>query len=392
MPEKIKLNLFTNYTGDAQYSMLSYAAQLEKSLKSYFTDKCQTAILTPKETAFGKIIKQNFIGKKLDSYWCRFISHPAIARKVCCGINHITDHNNSYLIRYLDSSRTVVTCHDLVYFRMPDKKVNDKFFSPRHAIRKYTVSGLKKAARIIADSENTKRDIIELLGVPYAKIAVIPPGIRPCFNKIEDAYVLNKERKRLGFDWNKTVLHVGTNSYYKNVDAVIHALKILHERAGKDIHFVKVGKDFSPKQKDFIIKSGIEGHVHYMGNLNDNDLNLVYNLSDILVFPSLYEGFGWPPLEAMACGMPVVCSSRGSLGEVVGNSATLIEPCDYKGIAEAIMTLMSDPNIRQSKIEQGFNNIKRFDWKKMAEEVLAIYQEIERASPGEKHGIRKILK
>ena len=376
--KKINVNLFTNYAGDAQYSMLSYAAQLEKNLKLYFMDSCQTAVFTSLETRFGKIIRRNLIGRKLDSYWNRFAKHPIIAKKISDGINHIIDHNNSYLIKYLDPRRTVVTCHDLIYFRIPDKKENNKLLFPRHAIRKYTISGLKKAAKIIADSENTKKDIIELFDMPPQKITVIYPGIKSCFHKIKDTDILKEGRKRLNFNWDKTMLHVGENLYYKNINTILYALKILHERGSKETHFVKVGKNFTSEQKDLILKLNIKDHVHYLGNLDDNDLNLIYNLSSVLVFPSLYEGFGWPPLEAMACGTPVVCSDRGSLKEILGDSAIFVEPYDQEGIAAAISILISDPEIRQHKIKQGFENIKRFDWKKMAEAVFKVYQEVEK--------------
>jgi len=376
--KKINVNLFTNYAGDAQYSMLSYATQLKKSLGSYFINNCQTAVFTPTETTFSKIIRNNFIGKKADSYWRRFVSHPAIARKICDGVNHIIDHNNSYLIRYLDPMRTVITCHDLIYFRIQDRKINKEFLSPRHAIRKYTVSGIKKAARIISDSENSKKDLMELFDVPPDKIVVIYPGIRPCFNKIEDSNVLDEGRKKLGFNWSNTILHVGENLYYKNIESIFHTLKILLKWGVENIHFVKVGKDFSLEQKNLILKLGIDKYVHNIGNLDDDDLVLVYNLSDVLVFPSLYEGFGWPPLEAMACGTPVVCSNKGSLNEIVGDSAIFIEPHDHEGIAKAILTLIFDPEIRQDRIRQGFENVKRFDWKKTAEAVFQTYREVEK--------------
>ena len=377
MPEKIKVNLLMNYIGDAQYSMLSYATQLEDSLCFHFRDTCQTAVFTPAETSFDKIMRKSRIGKKMDSYWNRFVEHPMIAKRISDGINHITDHNNSYLIRYLDPGRTVITCHDLIYFRIQDKERFDKSsLSPRHIIRKYTVSGLKKAAKIIADSENTKRDIIDLFDLTSDIIMVIYPGIRHCFNKIKDKDTIHRGKERLHFDWDKTILHVGTNSYYKNIDAILYALKILHKEGNKEIHFVKVGKDFTPEQKDLILNLKIETYVHYLGNLGDDDLSMVYNLADVLVFPSLYEGFGWPPLEAMACGTPVVCSDKGSLSEVVGNAALIVNPYNYEEIAKAISVLISDPKIRHNKIVQGFDNIKRFDWKKTAEAVFELYKEI----------------
>lgn len=376
MLKKIKVNLFVNYAGDDQYSMLSYAAQLKKNLKSHFADSCQAVVFTPNETGFGKIIRRNFIGRKIDSYCNRFVKYPIIAKKISSGINHITDHNNSYLIKYLNPLRTVITCHDLIYFRNLSNWKNNKLPLFQHAIRKYSISGLKKTARIIADSENTKKDIIELFTVLHDKIVVIYPGIRLCFNKIKDVDILNKGKKKLNFNWDKTILHVGENLHYKNIDAILYALKILHEGGDKGIHFIKVGKDFTSRQKDLILKLKIKSYVHYMGNFSDDDLNLVYNLSNVLVFPSLYEGFGWPPLEAMACGTPVVCSNKGSLNEVVRDAAILIKPHDHKGIAKAILALISNPEICQNKIEQGFENIKRFDWKRTAEMVFQVYQEV----------------
>ncbi|MFH1702703.1 MAG: glycosyltransferase family 1 protein [Nitrospirota bacterium] len=377
MSEKIKVNLLTNYVGDTQYSMLSYAAQLEESLRLYFADSCQTAVFTPMETGFNRIMGRNRIVRKMDTYWNRFLKHPLIARTISGGINHITDHNNSYLIRYLDPRRTVVTCHDLIYFRIPDKEgVKKSWLSLQHIIRKYTVSGLRKAAKIIADSENTKKDIIELFSMSSDRIKVVHPGIRSCFYKIKDRDILSRERKRLHFDWDKTILHVGENLYYKNIEAVLYTLKILHEEGGKEIHFVKVGKDFTPEQKDLIQNLKIENYVHYLGNLGDEDLNLAYNLSDVLVSPSLYEGFGWPPLESMACGTPVVCSDKGSLKEIVGDASLIVEPCNYEEIAEAVSFLFSNTEARQDKILQGFENIKRFDWKKTAEAFFQVYREI----------------
>ena len=377
MIEKIKVNLLTNYAGDAQYSMLSYATQLEESLQLYFTDSCQTAVFTPVGKSLNGIMRRNRIGGKLDSYWKRFVKFPMISRGISGDINHVTDHNNSYLIKYLDPKRTVVTCHDLIYFCIPgiEGKIKSRL-SLQHIIRKYTVSGLIKAAKIIAVSENTKKDIVELFDMSPERITVIHPGIRSCFYKIKDMQLLHSGKERLHFHWDKTILHVGENSYYKNFDAILHALKILSESGSNEIHFVKAGKDFTSEQKSLIRNLKIGKYVHYLGNLCDDDLNLVYNLSDVLVFPSLYEGFGWPPLEAMACGTPVVCSDRGSLGEIVGDAALIVDPHSYENIAEAISVLMSNPEVCQDKVLQGFDNIKRFDCKKMAEAVFQVYHEI----------------
>ncbi len=379
MPDKLKVNFFANYAADAQYSMLFYSAQIQASLKLYFADQCQIDTFVPRQTGWGRILSKNAIGKKLDSYWSRFIAHPRIARRVAAGINHITDHNNSYLIKYLDPARTVVTCHDLMYFRLPDNNGAGKKSFFKETLRKYTVSGLNLAARIVADSENTKQDIIDLFGIKPDKITVIYPGIRPDFFRITDPKILDQAKERLKFNWDKVILHVGENSYYKNVEAIFYVLKILNKEGNHGVHFVKIGNDFTPRQKALILELGIKNYIHYLGKFKDSDLNLAYNLCDMLVFPSLYEGFGWPPLEAMACGRPVICSAEGSLKEVAGGAALIIPPRDHQGIARSILTLLSDPAARLEKVRQGFENIKRFDRKKMSEALLKIYLEVENA-------------
>ena len=377
MSGKIKVNLFTNYTGDAQFSMLAYAEQLEKSLRFSFPDQCELSVHAPSDNSFGSIARRFPAGRKMASYWNRFVIHLLIAKKISGGINHITDHNNSYLIRYLDPERTVITCHDLIYFRIPDDKGEKRNrFSLRHAVRNYTVSGLPKAARIIADSENTKRDIMEVFGIPGERIEVVYPGIKSCFRRIEDREILNKGKEKFGLHYGKTILHVGQSYYNKNIEGILHALYVLHGKGEKSIHLVKAGKDFSPGQKELILRLGMGNYVHYLGDLTDEDLNLLYNLVDALVFPSLYEGFGWPPLEAMACGTPVVCSDRGSLKEIAGDAALIVDPYNHEEISEAITLLLSNPSVRKEKIRQGFENVKRFDWRKTAEAVFNVYNKV----------------
>jgi len=375
---KIKVNLFKNYQGDNQISMLIYGDKLEQYLKLGFSKDCSIEVYSPQYSKLAKTFNGFLLAKKMFSYWKRFVEYPYIASKVKNGVNHIVDHNSSYLINYLDPEKTVVTCHDLIFFRLNSRQQEcTKFIRAREKVRKYTTSGLLKARKIIADSENTKKDIIELTGRNPDDISVIYPGVNSCFYKITDEKLLEFQKIKLGVNFPFVILHVGENSSYKNIEGILYSLEIiLSRKLYNNIHFVKVGKDFTSKQYNLIQKLKLINNVHYLGILNNETLALIYNLSNVLVFPSWYEGFGWPPLEAMACGIPVVCSNEGSLKEIVDDAACIIKPEDYERIANAVCRLINDFDFRNKIIKRGFENAKRFDWCETVKKVFNIYLEI----------------
>jgi glycosyltransferase involved in cell wall biosynthesis len=174
---------------------------------------------------------------------------------------------------------------------------------------------------------------------------------------------------------------VGNNWFYKNLEGVIKALAVLQKTSVKDSVesspiLVKVGKGLTIEQRKLAQELGVATRIRELGVLNDEELQTIYWAADVLVFPSWWEGFGWPPLEAMASGTPVICSDRGSLGEVAGDAALIVNPEEPEEIAVAIARVLNEENLRRSLILKGMQRAKQFTWERAAEQTFEVYREV----------------
>jgi len=158
------------------------------------------------------------------------------------------------------------------------------------------------------------------------------------------------------------------------VDGLINAFSLLENKNTKVI-LIRVGK-MSRRVKNLILKLGLMDKVYYYTNIAEEELPYFYGAADLFVFPSYYEGFGLPPLEAMASGCPVIASNATSIPEVIGDAAVLMEPCDVHGIAENMFKVLSDNGLREDLIQKGLERAKLFTWKKTAEKTLKYYKEV----------------
>jgi glycosyltransferase involved in cell wall biosynthesis len=275
----------------------------------------------------------------------------------------------------------IITCHDLLkYFDLKRKGVF--FQKPTIRGKVYLTmdfAGMKKAKKIIAISAHTKRDLMSYLGIPEEKISVIYQGInheifkppKIVQRKIDSPYIL----------------YVGTEVPRKNFKGVLNSFQKLKEkREFRNLKLVKVGNASSgwshEKYRNIslnLIRSlYLENEVVFTGFLDKKELAFYYAGAECLVFPSFYEGFGFPVLEAMACGCPVVASNVSSLPEVVGDAGLLVNPHDHNAIAAAIESILSNESLKKSLKKAGLERAKLFSWRKTAETTLHIYQEIER--------------
>jgi len=172
------------------------------------------------------------------------------------------------------------------------------------------------------------------------------------------------------------ILHVGHCGIYKNIEGILRSIPLLVARLGPQVVFVKVGGPFTRSQLALIDRLGIEQHVQHLGMIPAADLPGVYAGADLLLMPSLHEGFGLPALEAMACGTPVIASNQGSLPEVVGDAALLVEPNDVEQIAAAAERLLTDARLRADLRKKGLKRARTFTWERTARETLAVYQQV----------------
>lgn len=290
-------------------------------------------------------------------------------------VYHITDHTYSYLAFFLPVKRTVITCHDLIPIVSPMHRSRVANYRIRlHFLAK--ISGLGRAQRIIVPSNATKRDIVKHLEIDQERIQVVYPGLNNPF------YCINlQERTNRIKTINQGViklLHVGTNVYYKNLETLVLALHRLSHIDKKRIYILyKLGSEFSPSQQSLISKLKLNDRVTYLGAPDSwSCVNDLYNEMDLLIYPSLYEGFCYPVLEAMAAGLPVICSSKGSLGEVTGGAAVICEPEEPYALANLIMTTFDNKKLLLTNLENGFRNVGRFNKQRQYSELLQVYRSI----------------
>ena len=269
----------------------------------------------------------------------------------------------------LPRTRTLLTVHDLSFVRLP--AAADPGL--RRYLDRVVPRSVARADHVLADSGATKDDLIDCYATPEDKISVLYCGVDAHFAPVRDENVLDSYNLR-GVDY---LLSVGTLQPRKNYSRVIKALAILRDR-GLDRHYaIAGGKGWMEAEiTDAIAQSDMRERVHLLGFVADSHLPALYSGSRALINVSLYEGFGLPLLEAMACGAPVITSDRSSLPEVAGDAALQVDPLDIEAIARAIERLERDNALRADLVRRGRERVKQFTWRGTAEQLKAIYDEL----------------
>jgi glycosyltransferase involved in cell wall biosynthesis len=265
------------------------------------------------------------------------------------------------------SGPLVVTIHDLIHFLFPE-------YSTKPFTRAYSRFMLnhvtKRAARILTVSENTKDDLIRLFPTAEPKITVLYPAVDKRFKPVsaEDAYpVMKSHRLSPGY-----LLYIGNLREGKNIRRLIDAYFHLRQIRRGCPPLVLVGQS-SLRGMDF---TGMEPHIRHLGPVPFDQLPALYSSAALFVFPTLYEGFGLPPLEAMACGAPVLTSNVASLPEVCGDAADYTNPRSEEAIARALAGLLDHPDIRKVMRAKGLERVKLFSWRRFAEGTWNVYEQV----------------
>lgn len=277
----------------------------------------------------------------------------------------------------IKKAKLIVTIHDLFFLKYPE--LVDRYVREDH--RRLSMGYLSKANKIITVSNSSKKDIIELLKVDPDLIDVIYEGVDNTFRVIKDETSLKNIRERYKLP-QKFILFIGTLSPRKNPNGLIEAIAELKKRGLQDLCLVMVGpKGWRAEETlRLISKRNLEDCVRYLGYVPYEDMPFIYNISSLLVYPSLYEGFGLPPLEAMACGVPVIASNVSSMPEVLEDSALLVNPYDPYEIADSIENVIQNKSLRDSFIQRGLKKVKSYSWEDTAKRVIKIYEEVKNIS------------
>jgi len=281
-------------------------------------------------------------------------------------------HSPDFIPPFRRSCKSVITIHDLNFLLYPH------FLTPQSASYYGQIDqAVRKCDHIIAVSESTKRDIVRLTGAPENKITVVYEAADPSFRPIDDQAVLAALKQRLGIE-RDYVLFVSTIEPRKNVPTLLVAFKRLLDSYHSPVNLVLAGEKGWLFEEVFALveKLELQGRVQFLGHVLPEDLPELYNAAKLLVHPAFYEGFGLPPLEAMACGTPVVVSNTSALPEIVGDAAQLVDPTDADGMAVAIWRVLSDETLQRRMSEKGLRRARRFSWKKAALETLDIYHRL----------------
>lgn len=299
--------------------------------------------------------------------WWQQVELPRRARSAAVEVLHVTG---------FDAPRwrpcpTLLTVHDLIGLLFPGN------FPPvsRFYWSYWLPRTMRWADQIIADSEHTKRDLIRLLNIPSERIEVVYLGVDKAFRPIEEQATLEALRHKYSLP-SDIILYVGTLEPRKGLDTLITAYSVL--AADIPHHLVITGKKGWYTESLFrqVEVLGLRERVHFTDYVADEDLPGLYNLAALFVYPSRYEGFGLPPLEAMACGVPVVCSNAASLPEVVGDAALLVPPDNVEALVVAIHKVLNDKSLRAEMRTKGLEQAKKFAWEETARRTVEIYEKM----------------
>lgn len=317
-------------------------------------------------------------GNPLRKYYERFWRHPQAASKQEVDLFHIIDHTDAHIAYWLKKlgKPIVITCHDLVQYVYPEiLKDQSRFPALSMASWRYSVGGMKVADRIISVSNNTAKDVRSMLGIEASKVTTVSNGVDSQFRVISRDRIQQIRQQYTNSSEEICLLNVGSTHQRKNILTIVQVLEVL-KNFGRSVRLWKVGSEFTTAQQAYIKNRNLEANIIYFGQPKQETLIELYNAADLLIAPSLYEGFGLTVLEAMACGTPVIASNVSSLPEIVGNAAITLDPMNVNKISEAICQLQKDENYRQSLIDRGLNQASLFTWQKTAEQIATIYEKL----------------
>ncbi|MBX3175862.1 MAG: glycosyltransferase family 4 protein [Candidatus Hydrogenedentes bacterium] len=232
---------------------------------------------------------------------------------------------------------------------------------------------MARCAHVVCVSEFTRRTLLDIAACSEDRTSVIPQAVEAHFQPLDPGDdALGAFRRRHGLEGKRVVLHVGTCLPYKNIGGLLEIFRSLPE----DVVLLKVGGTFAPEEQQLIARHGLEPRLAHRTQLSEPDLVLAYNAADLLLWPSRFEGFGLPVLEAMACGTPVVCSDGGALPEVAGEAARVHPVDDLAGMAASCVAILANPEEAAALRAAGLARAKAYTWEAAARAYCNVYHAV----------------
>lgn len=299
----------------------------------------------------------------------RMIRHPRWARRQPAALYHILDHSCGHLLLTLPPSKTAVTVHDLAPFRFPGRRAGLSGLAWHLAWR-----GLQRARHLIANSAFTSSELRQRLSDPPAEIPVVPMAVSSRFHE-QPGSQRGDLRHRLVTGGEHLLLHVGAHQPRKNLPVLLRAAALLRQQ-GLPVRLAQIGGQPALALRQLITGLGLASAVTFPGRITDDELADYYRAADVFVFPSLYEGFGIPVLEAMACGTPVVAARAASLPEVAGPAARLVDPESPVELALTLKEVLTRPELSRQMAADGLRRARQFTWEAVARQTVAVYHQI----------------
>jgi len=367
--------LLPGLLSDDSRSMKRYAEELHAALRASTSDGLAIAMERPPDRRYLSRLADANGARRIDRAWCRWVTYPGVLKQRSAAVFHILDQGYAHLIRSLDPARTIVTCHDIIPLLAAQGAIPSPVSARAAWIFRRKIAYLTKARRIIAVSTATKVTLERYTAVDPSRVTVVPNGLNATFRFLPDARATRRAAAGLR-DTTPVVLQVATAGRYKNTATLLHAIAGLRPRV-PDLVLLRVGAPLLPDEAHLARTLGVADCLRHLGDVaTDQLLTEWYNAADVLVFPSAWEGFGWPPLEAMACGTPVVAFDIPPVAEVVGTAGLLVPPGDMSALAAATERILTDTGLAAELRQRGRQRAAQFTWTATAARTATIYAEL----------------
>ncbi len=348
-------------------SMPRYASLVEFVLRDIAGVECRRVSLALPSSQLSRVPRKLRMAAHHATIFWR-AGH--VARRIPADIYHVVDGSHGYVAARLPAAKTIVTAHDII----PELQARGHFSTaPPGRLSRWVIQaalrGLARASLVMAVSQSTADDLVRFGNVQPEKITVIPLGLPLRFVPGPEDVIAGWDARRSAVD--SFLLHLGNNGFYKNRHGVVRIFDRVRKQVA--VRLVLAGPPPDAALKTLIRERGLDELIEFICDPDDSAIIELYQRARLLLFPSLYEGFGWPPLEAMAWGCPVVCSRQGSLPEVVGNAALTADAEHEDELAAHCVTILRDREVAVGLVAAGRTRLAEFSLERFRERLLNVY-------------------